>query len=358
MVRGGRDRGRLPPGGGELTPDRAARPPFALAATVLHAAGLVLPPLPAWIRLVAISDLAPEEAPRMEAHLAFRAASGRRAGPVRAPLGEWPAERRRRLGRILVDMAVTPGVPPGENVLGSLERAYGLLGLPAFALGRDVASRLGPDSMTTAVEGPPPRAAGSGSPPPGQTAGGGKARTARVRGRGPVPAHLKEAFDAWVDGGWRGEDVPVGSLGWTRPVGSVLRSLAGCEDPFPPERCELLDLPAGSTYADAAEEVRNRLDAMDEVDAANGPSWMENDVYDPEEPMLNPGWPTVIRGMLYRIGDEVLEGMQGQPDLAWDEVEPGEALPPPEDVLAAERRVRDEQMAAHRAGRSWGPSGP
>jgi len=44
----------------------------------------------------------------------------------------------------------------------------------------------------------------------------------------------------------------------------------------------------------------------------------------------------VIRGRLYRVDDEILIGLEGQPDLPWDDFDPGEARPAPPDVIGAE----------------------
>src|SRR6266567_7737055 len=82
-------------------------------------------PISLWITLVALSGIPPGEIPRMDAHLAYRVATGMRPGPVRGPLGELARDRRRRLGRALVEAVAHPGTEPGEGVLAALVRAYG-----------------------------------------------------------------------------------------------------------------------------------------------------------------------------------------------------------------------------------------
>jgi hypothetical protein len=129
----------------------------------------------------------------------------------------------------------------------------------------------------------------------------------------------------------------------------VLRSVGRCDEVPPDETRRFLQLDQGATYRDAAQEVTRRvlhgllpaedldeLDPPEEVDrflAGIGP---QDDRYDPSEPLINLGWPVVIRGLLYRVDDEILIGLEGQPDLDWDAFDHSEARPAPPEVLAAE----------------------
>jgi len=219
-----------------------------------------------------------------------------------------------------VEAVAHPGTEPGEGVLAALVRAYGLLGLPPLLLRRDLDRLLGSDG-----------------PHEDQASEKNDGHRKRTRGRGRVPVQVREAFDQWIDGGCRGRDLPVGGLGWSRPLHSVLRSLADCPEVLSPGRCRGLGIPEGSTYARAAREVHTKIRVVEEVDAAMAPLYAAWNAYEPAEPLANLGWPVLIGGRLYRVDDEVLIGMEGQPDLPWDDLDPSEALPPPEDVIAAER---------------------
>ena len=319
---------------GPTDPHRQARAPFALAAPVLAATGLGWPPVGWWTRLVALSDLPAEAAPRMEAHLAWRAATGMRPGPIRRPLGEMSAERRRALGRILTDLVLRQS-PPGEAALGALDRALRLLGLRRWAPDPPGGRQSRGVSATESLgAGPGPEEEEETAPPGGRGRG-------RRRGAVRVAPHLREALDDWVAAGATRRTVRVGALGGTRPLDSVLRSLAGCQEPVEPGTADRLGLEEGSTYGDAVALIRARLGETEpdragrseEVLGIPGP---EGDSYDPGEPLANLGWPVVHRGALYRVGDEALLGLEGQPDLLWGAFDPSEVLPAPEDVVAAD----------------------
>src|SRR5437667_182592 len=69
---------------------------------------------------------------------------------------------------------------------------------------------------------------------------------------------------------------PLGDMGWgdlgaTRPLGSVLRSLARCSELLPPECCVALQVPDGSTYAEGARVVQDGIRAVQDVDAMRPP---------------------------------------------------------------------------------------
>ncbi len=316
---------------GPEVPHRASRPLFALVAPVLAAAGLAAPPLPLWVTMVALSGIPAWDIPRMEAHLAYRMAARMRAGPVRAPLGDMGWEDRHRLGLALLEAVCDPGAAPAEGVLAALGGAYGLLGLHPRVLRRDLRARLGPEAP-----GDDPRAE--------EEEPAHRARR-RPRKRPGVPAQVREAFEDWVRGGCRGEDLPVGGLGATRPLGSVLRSLARCSELLPPECCVALQVPDGSTYAEGARVIQDGIRAVQDVDAMLAPLYARWDVYDPSDPLGNLGWPVLIGGMLYRVDDEVLQGMQGQHDLSWEGLDLSEVLPAPPEAIAAERERRDRRAA-------------
>jgi hypothetical protein len=324
---------RLPRGlPGDRAPDPEAAAAMALAAPVLAATGLTRPPLPVWVRLVALSGVEARDAPRLEAHLAFRAATGMRPGPVRRHLSDLPPGRAERLWSVLGDLLAAGGSPTPEGA-AALDRARSLLGVaqsePPWEPEDDDEARPGPGLSLV----------------PG---GGGGER--HRRGRGAVPGHVKEAFAEWVAGGCRGDRVVVGVIGTARPLHSVLRSVAACPDVLPGEARAVLGLGQGATYAEAARVVTRRvleatlpaeeIDDLDSVQDARrflGGIGPRQDRYDPDEPLGNLGWPVVIRGLLYRIDDEILIGMEGQPDLGWDEFDHSEARPVSPGVAAAER---------------------
>jgi hypothetical protein len=63
-----------------------------------------------------------------------------------------------------------------------------------------------------------------------------------------VPAQLRNAFLALIENDARGEDAC-----------RLAAQLGECTDVLPFEHCEMLELPAGSTFAQAAETVRAAL---------------------------------------------------------------------------------------------------
>jgi hypothetical protein len=81
------------------------------------------------------------------------------------------------------------------------------------------------------------------------------------------------------------------------------------------------------------EEATMRLLTDDEIREFTPPF---RDVYDPEEPLANLGWPVMIRVKLFRVDDEILICMEGQPDLRWEEFDFEKAIPAPPEVLEAE----------------------
>jgi hypothetical protein len=64
----------------------------------------------------------------------------------------------------------------------------------------------------------------------------------------PVPAHLRNAFLDLLESDARGE-----------AACHLAKQLSGCTDVLPFEHCEILELPAGSTFAQAAAAVRALL---------------------------------------------------------------------------------------------------
>jgi hypothetical protein len=60
-----------------------------------------------------------------------------------------------------------------------------------------------------------------------------------------VQAQLRNAFLELIENDARGEDAC-----------RLAAQLCGCSDVMPYEHCEILDLPAGSTFAQAAQAVR------------------------------------------------------------------------------------------------------
>ena len=59
---------------------------------------------------------------------------------------------------------------------------------------------------------------------------------------GHAPAELRDTFNASVEDG--------------KPDRALASRLWSCTDIMPSEICDLLDLPAGSTYAEAAKSTR------------------------------------------------------------------------------------------------------
>jgi hypothetical protein len=71
---------------------------------------------------------------------------------------------------------------------------------------------------------------------------------ASVSSGGSVPAHLRNAFLDLIENDARGQ-----------AACGLAAQLSGCTDVLPFEHCEMLMLPAGSTFAQAAETVRKEL---------------------------------------------------------------------------------------------------
>lgn len=70
--------------------------------------------------------------------------------------------------------------------------------------------------------------------------------------RGPAPAHLRNAFIDLIEDEAHGESAC-----------QLAAQLMTCVDPLPFEYCEMLDLPVGSTFAQAAHKVRATLGCID-----------------------------------------------------------------------------------------------
>lgn len=67
-----------------------------------------------------------------------------------------------------------------------------------------------------------------------------------------APSHLREEFQQWLDSyePKRLQEIDI------RPVASLLDVLADCGDVLPADYCDQLEIPKGSTYAQAVEDVR------------------------------------------------------------------------------------------------------
>jgi hypothetical protein len=215
---------------GPPAPDRPSVPVVAVAAPVLGSTGLMWPPLWWWVRLLALMDVPVEAAPRLEAHLAFRTAIGRRPGPVRQHLQERPMSWREALGRALQELVGREADP--ERGATALGQALGLLGMPPSPLDE----RHRPDRR--------------------------RGRRARGARSSPEPlGHLSEALDEWLRAGRPATVVKVGALGIVRPAGSVLRALAGSTEAVRSATRAILQLPPDSTYGDVARLLLRRLPA-------------------------------------------------------------------------------------------------
>jgi hypothetical protein len=70
----------------------------------------------------------------------------------------------------------------------------------------------------------------------------------QVSSSGSVPAHLRNAFLELIENDARGEDAC-----------RLVDQLIDCTDVLPYEHGEMLELPAGSTFAEAAQAVRAML---------------------------------------------------------------------------------------------------
>jgi len=67
-----------------------------------------------------------------------------------------------------------------------------------------------------------------------------------------APSHLREQFQEWLDAfePSRLHEIDI------RPVASLLDALADCGDVLPADYCDQLEIPKGSTYAEAVADVR------------------------------------------------------------------------------------------------------
>ena len=87
-----------------------------------------------------------------------------------------------------------------------------------------------------------------------------------------APSHLREQFQEWLDSYEpdRLHEIDI------RPVASLLDALAGCTDVLPADYCDQLEIPKGSSYAQAVEEVRQwcaeqQKDELEDEDDDDGP---------------------------------------------------------------------------------------
>jgi hypothetical protein len=77
---------------------------------------------------------------------------------------------------------------------------------------------------------------------------------------GHAPGHLRDAFLEWLDTGESTHTVVV--LGEHRSLNWLCGQLWNCTDVLPGSECDLLDLPQGSTYAQAVQKVAAELDLL------------------------------------------------------------------------------------------------
>jgi hypothetical protein len=70
-------------------------------------------------------------------------------------------------------------------------------------------------------------------------------------------SHLREPFQAWL-GSYEPDRLHEIDI---RPVASLLDALADCTDVLPADYCDQLDIPKGSTYAQAVEVLRQASQA-------------------------------------------------------------------------------------------------
>jgi len=68
-----------------------------------------------------------------------------------------------------------------------------------------------------------------------------------------APSHLREEFQEWL-GSYQPNRLQEMDIG---PVGKLLEALEDCDDVLPADFCDQIDIPKGSSYGDAATEVRN-----------------------------------------------------------------------------------------------------
>jgi hypothetical protein len=199
-----------------------------------------LPPLPPWIRLLAVAQVEAGDAPRLEAHLMFRASVGMRPGPVHRRLCHLSAERVEAVWSVLRDLAHADG-PPNPRAAEALRRAGIHLRTgwgKAPVISDHEEGGVGARSRKTTPAGPSHH---------------------RSAPRSTVPEHVLEAFLEWVAGSRRGDRIAVGVLGYERPVHSILRSVAASSEPLPAEVRKALGLAKWAMYRDAARLVMRSL---------------------------------------------------------------------------------------------------
>ena len=77
---------------------------------------------------------------------------------------------------------------------------------------------------------------------------------------GHAPGHLRDAFLEMIESSDRSKDpdevMPVGDYGTLVSLYALTGLLWNCTDILPGSNCNDLDLPRGSTYAQAARELR------------------------------------------------------------------------------------------------------
>jgi hypothetical protein len=75
--------------------------------------------------------------------------------------------------------------------------------------------------------------------------------------QGHAPAFLLAQFDGWMDDWLQGDELSEDDiLDFSE---DYLPSLSACTDPLPCDYCDKLNLPHGSTYADAVEALRLKV---------------------------------------------------------------------------------------------------
>jgi len=67
-----------------------------------------------------------------------------------------------------------------------------------------------------------------------------------------APSHLREQFQEWLDS-YQPDQIQDIDI---RPVAPLLDALENCGDVLPADYCDQLEIPKGSSYAEAVEEVR------------------------------------------------------------------------------------------------------
>jgi hypothetical protein len=81
-----------------------------------------------------------------------------------------------------------------------------------------------------------------------------------------TPSHLREQFQQWLDTYEpdRIQEIDI------RPVASLLKALEDCGDVLPADYCDQLEIPKGSTYAEAVEDVRQWCSKQRNGDSKRG----------------------------------------------------------------------------------------